>query len=155
MPEQELPPPIAHLLQKGRLEEIEGDVQGAARLWLGQARDDLPAVELLLSGHAVRLAYNAAYDIMRKAAEAVVTFAGYRVTATPGHHEAVFVAANAIEAAGSGAFSAPRARIARETRSRTEYYVDVERLDEFTEADARQIYAWASEAVEVAASIIG
>jgi hypothetical protein len=50
----------------------------------------------LLDAERSRLAYNAAYDICRHAAEAVNTSGGYRVTAAAGAPEATFALAVAF-----------------------------------------------------------
>jgi hypothetical protein len=106
-------------------------------------------VQVLIDGGSYRLAYSAAYDIMRHAAEAVVTRAGARIAATQGVHEAVFALADALVADDTpGVFAPRRATPARLTRHRLEYISDVP-ID-VEEPDARQALQWATEAVAAA-----
>ena len=99
---------------RGLLERVEGDAHRAASQWLARARDDLDGVVTPIAGASYRLAYNAAYDTMRHAAEAVVRAAGARVTSSPGTHEAVFALANALASEHApGAFSGTRAGTSR------------------------------------------
>ena len=91
---------------------------------------------------------------MRNAAEALVTAAGYRVTSRPGHHEAVFAIANALDKGSTGAFSGARSSQARLKRGASQY-LDVGRADEVTKGDAETSYAWAAEAVEAAEGLLG
>lgn len=135
---------------RGTLERIEGDATGAAETWLIQARAELPGVQTLIEDGLSRLAYNAAYDIMRHAAEAIVAKAGGRVAATQGAHEAVFAIADALVGSESpGVFAAQRATPTRQKRHSFEY-LDVEHPSGADPEDARQALQWATEAIEAA-----
>ena len=155
MPDDPLSRVIGFYKSREAIEEISGDYHQTARSWLGTAQEDVPGVENLIEGGFYRLAYKAAYDLFRNAAEAVVTYVGIRVTSSQGHHEAVFALAHAVDESvnspASGAFAGARANQARQQRSSAEYVADD--VAETTEADARRIYRWATEAIEAATSI--
>ena len=155
MPDDPLSRVVQLYKSRGAVEGISGDFQRTARSWLATAEEDIAGVESLIEGGFYRLAYRAAYDLYRNAAEVVVTYAGIRVTSSQGHHETVFALAHAIEESfnppASGAFAGARASQARQQRGSAEYVADDP--SETTEEDARRIYRWATEAIEVAKSI--
>ena len=135
------------------MEAIGGDTTAAARDWLGRARSELSGVQALLDADQYRMAYRAAFDLMRNAAEVVVTAAGYRVTSAPGHHEATFAVADAFDDGPVRAFDPSRSSQARAKRGSSQY-VDVDRRSEVTEEEARRCYGWAVEAVDAAARLL-
>jgi hypothetical protein len=138
---------------KGTLERVQGDTASTAAAWLVQAKDDLEGVRTLVEGESYRLAFNAAYDTMRHAAEVVVQRAGGRVTSAGGGHEAVFALADAlIGEDDSGAFVGSRAGPSRLKRHNLEYISDSPVA--VNEADAREVLQWATEAVTAAASFL-
>jgi hypothetical protein len=139
---------------RGVAEEIEGDTAVAARNWLEQAKSELPGVKVLIDAGQYRMAYRAGFDIMRNATEAVVTRAGYRVTSRPGHHEAVFAIANALDTKSTGVFGGARSSQSRMKRGSSNY-VDVDQSAEITKGEAQTIYSWASEAIAAAEDILG
>lgn len=142
---------------RGNIEGISGDYRKTARAWLGTVQEDAPGVERLIQEGFYRLAYTNAYDLYRKSAEAVVTYAGIRVSSNQGHHEVVFALANAIDesvsASATGAFAGARANQARQQRTSKEYVADDP--TDTTEDDARRIYRWTTEALEAAIVICG
>ncbi len=84
-------------LSRGNIsDDVEGDTQATALAWLERARSELAVLEPILTTGQWRVAYNAAYDIYRHAAEAVDLAAGYRVLASPGAHRATFALASAV-----------------------------------------------------------
>ena len=139
--------------QRGTLERLEGDTAAAASSWLAEAADELQGVQGLIEGGSFRLAFNAAYDIMRHAAEAVLERAGGRVTATQGAHEAVFALADALRGDDApGVFAGQRASISRLKRHSLEYISD--NPASVDEADAREALQWATECVAAAEPLV-
>ena len=68
------------LLDRNQIaDDVEGDVRSAAEQWLAEAEADLDAIEPAIAAGRNRVAYNAAYDTFRHAAEAVIHASGYRV----------------------------------------------------------------------------
>ncbi|MFN8027119.1 MAG: hypothetical protein U0W40_12410 [Acidimicrobiia bacterium] len=94
MPSESLEQVIQFYERRGTVEAIVGDTSRSAEQWLDAAADDLDGVRVLVEQQRWRLAYKAGYDVLRNAAEAIVTKAGYRVRGGDGSHEAVFVMAN-------------------------------------------------------------
>jgi hypothetical protein len=138
---------------QGKLERVQGDTAATAEAWLAQAKEDLAGIGALVEGQSYRLAFNAAYDTMRHAAEVVVLRAGGRVTAAPGGHEAIFVLADALAAdEAPDVFSGSRAGVSRRKRHSLEYISDSP--VEVNEADAREVLQWATEAVTAASSFL-
>lgn len=140
---------VALYEQRGLLERLQGDTSAAATSWLAAAADELQGVQGLIDGESYRLAFNAAYDIMRHCAEAVLEKAGGRVTATPGAHEAVFALADAlVESDAPGVFAGQRTNMSRLKRHSLEYISD--NPTSVDEADAREALQWATECVAAA-----
>jgi hypothetical protein len=139
---------------RGILERIQGDTSATATAWLAQAKEDLAGVRTLIEGDSYRLAFNAAYDTMRHAAEVVVQGAGGRVTSALGGHEAVFALADALigEEASPGVFAGSRAAQSRLKRHSLEYISDSP--IGVNEADAREVLQWATEAIDAADSFL-
>lgn len=118
-------------------DDVEGDVRSAAVLWLAEAEADLDAIGPAIAAGRYRVAYNAAYDTFRHAAEAVIHASGYRVLSGRGAHEATFALAAAIlEDEPTDVFEAANASVIRNTRNGLEY-LDPTRPVAVTEADAR------------------
>jgi HEPN domain-containing protein len=140
--------------QRGTLESIEGDVARSARDWLDRAVGDLEGVGVLLEAERWRLAYKAGYDVLRNAAEAIITRAGYRVRGGEGSHEAVFVVANELVGARSDVFNAADMAQARQRRNASQY-IDVDRPSEVNDDDARRVVGWATAAIAVARDYVG
>jgi len=139
--------------ERGTLERVQGDTTAAATDWLAHARGDLSGVEVLVEGRSYRLAFNAAYDTMRHAAEVVVLKAGGRVTSSQGGHEAVFALADALVGEGApGVFAGSRAGQSRLKRHSLEYISD--NPVSVNDADAREVLQWAKEAVAAAESFL-
>jgi hypothetical protein len=149
---------LAKVLQvyerRGTLERIIGDTTRSAVAWLDQAADDLMGVDMLLDQELWRLAYRNGYDVLRNAAESIVTAAGFRVRGGDGSHEAVFVVAHELVAERSAVFNAANMGQARQRRHAAQY-IDVDRPTETDEADARRVAAWAHEAVAAARDWLG
>jgi HEPN domain-containing protein len=138
---------------RGTLERLQGDTMSAARSWLQEASNELDGIPGLIEGGSYRLAYNAAYDIMRHAAEAVLEKAGGRVTATPGAHEAVFALADAlVDEDAPGVFAGTRANVSRLKRHSLEYISDSPASVD--EKDAREALQWATECISAAGAFI-
>lgn len=138
---------------RGTLEHLEGDTSHTAETWLAAAAAELNGVSGLIDAGSYRLAYNAAYDIMRHAAEAVLEKAGGRVTATQGAHEAVFALADALTGdASPGAFAGQRANVSRLKRHSLEYISDSP--VSVDEEDAREALQWATECVATAEAFV-
>ena len=135
------------------VEPITGDTASTARAWLDEAADDLEGVLAVLDQKRWRLAYKGAYDVLRNAAEVIVTRAGYRVRGGDGSHEAVFVLADALLAESSEVFNAANMGQARQRRHASQY-IDVERPTEVDEDDARLVVGWASEALDAARAFV-
>jgi hypothetical protein len=134
---------------RGTLDRLEGDTTTAASAWLVQARVELSGVDKLIENGSYRLDYNAAHDILRHAAEAVLEKAGARVTSAQGSHETLFTLAN--ELVGDQApevFAGQRATPSRLKRHNLEYISD--NPVSVDEADAREALQWANEAVAAA-----
>ena len=108
----------------------------------------------MLDAKQWRLAYNAAYDICRHAAEAVNTSGGFRVTSAAGAHEATFALADALLQGSSDVFSAVSAGTARQKRNSLEY-IDLGRPAEVDEVEARWASALAQRAVVAATDVVG
>lgn len=139
--------------RRSTLERLEGDTASAAQAWLEEAAAELQGIPGLIDGGSFRLAYNAAYDIMRHAAEAVLEKAGGRVTATPGAHEAVFALAEVLVGdAAPGVFAGKRANVSRLKRHSLEYISD--NPASVNEGDAREALQWATECVYAAEAFI-
>lgn len=135
--------------ERASLERVEGDTATQAASWLAQTKQDLAGVRTLVEGGSYRLAFNAAYDTMRHAAEVVVQAAGGRVTSAPGGHEAVFALADALAGDDSPqAFSGSRAGQSRLRRHSLEYISD--NPVDVNKADAEEVLQWATDAVEAA-----
>ncbi|MGH3732333.1 MAG: hypothetical protein ACRDVC_03015 [Acidimicrobiales bacterium] len=138
---------------KGLLDRVDGDARVGAAQRIALARDDLDGVRLLIDGGSYRLAFNAAYDTLRHAAEAVLRGAGSRVTSALGGHEAVFALADALVAGYSdGVFAGARAGSSRLKRNSLEYPED--NPVTVDELDAREVLQWASDAINAADSFL-
>jgi hypothetical protein len=126
-------------------------VTRAIRHALGSSRRLTPfdGVRALLGQERWRLAYKGGYDVLRNAAEAIVTKAGYRVRGGDGSHEAVFVLADALVAGQSDVFNAANMGQARQRRHASQY-IDVDRPTEIDEDEARRVVTWAETALAVA-----
>lgn len=144
---------LGHYEKRGVVERVDGDFSATARGWLGAAEAELAGVVALLEARQWRLAYNAAYDICRHAAEAVNTSGGYRVTAAAGAHEATFALADALLSGSSDVFSAVSAGTARQKRNSLEY-IDLGRPAEVDEVEARWASSLAQRAVAAAADLL-
>jgi hypothetical protein len=138
---------------RGTLERLQGDTTSAAKSWFQEASGELDGIPGLIEGGSYRLAYNAAYDIMRHAAEAILEKAGGRVTATPGAHEAVFALADAlVDEDAPGVFAGTRANVSRLKRHSLEYISDSPASVD--EKDAREALQWATECISAAEAFI-
>ncbi len=138
---------------KGLLEGVDGDAYSAAIQRLRLASDDLDGVRVLLEGGSLRLAYNAAYDTLRHAAEAVVRGAGGRVTSGLGTHEAVFALADAlVKGYDDEVFAGTRATTSRLKRNSLEYPED--NPVSVDESDAEEVLQWASDAIKAAEAFL-
>jgi len=136
-------------------EDVEGDVRAAAVQWLAEAEADLDAIGPAVAASRYRVAYNAAYDTYRHAAEAVIHASGYRVLSRRGAHEATFALAAAIlDGEPTDVFEAASASVIRNTRNGLEY-LDPDRPVAVTEADARWAEDLARRAVDAAATYVG
>lgn len=138
---------------RGRAEKVEGDFSDTARQWLAKTADELSGVQALLAASQWRLAANAAYDVCRHAAEAVVTKIGLRITNAQGAHEATLELANAILGEASDAFSYDSAQRLRQKRNSLEY-IDLDRSADVSEAEARWAYEVAEKAVRAAEAFL-
>lgn len=139
--------------ERGLLERVQGNTASTAAAWLTQAREDLSGIETLVEGGSYRLAFNAAYDTMRHAAEVVVLKAGGRVTSARGSHEAVFAIADALVGEEApGVFAGSRAGQSRLKRHNLEYISD--NPTSVTDADAREVLQWATEATAAAEAFL-
>lgn len=134
---------------RGVVEPIIGDAALSARRWLESAAEDLDGVAVLIDRAQWRLAYKGGYDVLRNAAEAIVTKAGYRIRGGDGSHEAVFVLAHALVGDQSGVFNAADMAQARQRRHASQY-IDVDRATEVDEREARLMAQRATEAISVA-----
>ncbi len=134
-------------------DDVEGDLHATAVAWLDRARGELAVLEPILAAGQWRVAYNAAYDIYRHAAEAVDLHAGYRVLASRGAHAATFAVASAVLGGASDVFDTVSATTMTGTRNRLEY-VDVDHSTEVTEGDARWAAQLAERAVADVASFL-
>lgn len=141
-------------LSSGTVEKISGNVVTTAEQWLKQATEELPGVAALLEMKQYRMTYRTAYDLIRNAAEAVITKAGYRVTSAQGHHEAVFALANSLVCDFSGAFDGKRSAQSRGMRSKAQY-IDLDRSTEVDAHEAATAYQWAQDAVVAAKEFLG
>jgi hypothetical protein len=139
--------------QRGVVEPIAGDATLSARQWLEAAAEDLGGVALLVEERRWRLAYKGGYDVLRNAAEVVVTRAGYRVRGGDGSHEAVFVLAHALVGDASQVFNGADMAQARQRRNSSQY-IDIDRATDVDESEARRIVASATEAISVARRFI-
>lgn len=143
---------VSHYTGRGTLEEVDGDTVRTAREWLEHAAAELPGVNQLIEAEQWRLAYNAAYDVCRHAAEAVVMSRGYRITSARGAHEATLAVADSF-VSDDDVFSTPVAGRVRQKRNSLEY-LDIGRPSEVAGDEA----AWAAEiaarAVAVAQSLL-
>jgi hypothetical protein len=140
--------------RRGTLERIVGDTMRSAGAWLDQAAADLAGVDMLLGEGLWRLAYRGGYDVLRNAAESIVTAAGFRIRGGDGSHEAVFVVAHELVAEQSAVFNAANMGQARQRRHAAQY-IDVERPTEIDATDAQRVAEWAREAVAVARAWLG
>lgn len=143
------------LIGRGQVaDDVEGDVRSAAVQWLAEAEADLDAIEPAIAAGRYRVAYNAAYDTFRHAAEAVIHASGCRVLSGRGAHEATFALAAAIlDDEPTDVFEAASASVIRNTRNGLEY-LDPERPVAVTEADARWAEGLARRAVDAASSYV-
>lgn len=135
-------------------DELFGDVQSTARAWLERASDELAVLELILKAEQWRVAYNAAYDIYRHAAEAVDLNQGYRILAKPGAHRSTFALASALLGPQGQIFGESIASAMTGTRNKLEYLSDESDI-EVDDADARWAVSVAAEAVEAARKFVG
>lgn len=136
-------------------DDVEGDVRSAALQWLAEAEADLDAIDPAIDAGRFRVAYNAAYDTFRHAAEAVIHTSGYRVLSGRGAHEVTFALAAAIfDDEPTDVFEAANASVIRNTRNGLEY-LDPDRPVAVTEADARWAEDLARRAVDAAATYVG
>ena len=144
---------VALYERKQLLERIQGDSTSTATAWLVLAKQDLDGVDRLIEGESYRLAYNGAYDTLRHAAEVVLQRVGGRVTSGQGGHEAVFALADALVGdTAPGVFSGARAGVSRLKRHSLEYLSD--NPVTVTEADAREVFQWAKEAIVAAEAFV-
>ena len=134
---------------RGVAEPITGDTALSARHWLESAADDLDGVAVLVEQERWRLAYKAGYDVLRNAAEAIVTRAGYRIRGGDGSHEAVFALAHALVGDKSDVFNGANMAQARQRRHASQY-IDVDRELGVDQTEARLVVHWATEAISVA-----
>jgi hypothetical protein len=142
------------LRRRGNIaDDLEGDVRATAGEWLARARDELVVLEPILSAGQWRVAYNAAYDIYRHAAEAIDLSAGYRILASAGAHSATFALAAAVIGDQTDVFGATQASTMTGTRNRLEY-LDAGRSMEVGEGDARWAVQLAARAVADASSFL-
>jgi hypothetical protein len=143
---------VGFYIGKGSLEEIAGDTVSTAKEWLEHAAAELPGVDQLIAAKQWRLAYNAAYDVCRHAAEAVVTSQGYRITSGQGAHEATLAVANSFVGEDE-VFSAQVAGRVRLKRNSLEY-LDVGRPSEVDGDEAEWARGVAARAVDVTRSFL-
>ena len=143
------------LLGRGQVaDDLEGDVRSAAAQWLAEAEADLDAIEPAIAAGRCRVAYNAAYDTFRHAAEAVIHASGYRVLSGRGAHEVTFALAAAIlDDEQTDVFEATSASVIRNTRNGLEY-LDPGRPVAVTEADARWAEDLARRAVDACSTYV-
>jgi len=133
--------------------DVEGDTRATARAWLERARSELAVLEPILVTGQWRVAYNAAYDIYRHAAEAVNLAAGYRILASPGAHGATFALASAVVGDDSDVFDSVHSSTMTGTRNKLEY-LDIDRSTEVSEDDARWAVQLAGRAVGDASAFV-
>lgn len=134
-------------------DDVVGDRRATAAHWLEEAKADLEAVEPAIERSRFRVAYNAAYDVYRHAAEAVVHVAGFRIRSGPGSHEVTFELAAAVMDGRSDVFESASAAPIRMTRNGLEY-LDADRPVEVTAQDARWALQLAERAVSEASTFV-
>ena len=144
---------LSYYLDNGKVEPITGDTLATARDWLERAARELPGVAQLIEIRQWRLAYNAAYDVCRHSAEAVVTLQGLRVTNSPGAHETTLGVAHAVLAGRDDVFSTPVAGKVRQKRHALEY-LDIGRPADVDESEAEWAAEVANRAVRAAQALI-
>ena len=154
MPDDRLARVVEMFASRGNIsDDVEGDVQATALAWLERARRELTVLEPILAAGQWRVAYNAAYDIYRHAAEAVDLAAGYRILASAGAHGATFALASAVVGDATDVFDGVHSSTMTGTRNKLEY-LDVDRSTEVSEDDARWAVQLASRAVADVSSFV-
>jgi len=154
MPDDRLVRVIEMFLSRGNIsDDVEGDNQATALAWLERACSELMVLEPILVTGQWRVAYNAAYDIYRHAAEAVDLAAGYRILASAGAHRATFDLASAVVGDSSDVFDGVHSSTMTGTRNKLEY-LDIDRSTEVSEDDARWAVQLAGRAVSDASSFV-
>ena len=147
MPDDRLVRVIEMFRSRGNIsDDVEGDMRATALAWLERARSELTVLEPILVTGQWRVAYNAAYDIYRHAAEAVDLAAGYRILASAGAHGATFALASAVVGDATDVFDGVHSSTMTGTRNKLEY-IDVDRSTEVGEDDARWAVQLAERAV--------
>lgn len=154
MPDDRLSRVVEMYRNRGNIsDDVDGDLRATALRWLSQAEDELVVLEPVLAASQWRVAYNTAYDIYRHAAEAVVLEAGFRMLASRGAHEAIFVLAGAVMGGSSEVFADQTAGVIRRTRNGLEY-LDIDRPVEVDEDAARWAAQLAARAVADASAYL-
>lgn len=145
---------VAMFTERGNIsDDTTGDVHKTAKEWLDRARAELAVLEPILSAGQWRVAYNAAYDIYRHAAEAVDLVAGYRILASKGAHVSTFALASAVLEGQSDVFDTVTASRMTGTRNSLEYLDAANPVDVDEEA-ARGAGQLAERAIEAATSFL-
>ena len=133
---------IGFLLERGRLESVAADVEGACGALLERATKRLETARAAMTGEDWEGAFANAYDVYRMGAEVLLLRQGLRATGGDGSHVAVEDAVSAQFSDGITGLSKVRFERMRQGRHASQYF-DPARPEK-TDDDAR----WALELAE-------